>query len=364
MDPITAVGFAAGILNFIEFSSTLVRGTYDLYHSTTGTTAENDHISKVLADLQEVSKELHFRPEKSNIERHASQNSSLRKQLDDMEEGCLKMGRNFDSQNRLIHEKMQALVQQLEDRHDSTSSIELKTSISTLNRLVMDTQLEDSILGALYFDSMFLREDSVYDPEEGTFAWLMGQAGSSTTSNVSNSTCEESNNSSEAHPGTASDHDSNGSDHTGSQVPHDNGNAENPLSSSIIPGSSSRTCISDSPSIGGEPNRSASLYNRETEAFRTFLQEGNGYFFICGKAGSGKSTMVKYLGYDIAIQEKLKQWSSDRKLVFARFFFWNSGDELQMSLDGLYRALLFRILKQIPALIRIVFHETWHEIET
>jgi hypothetical protein len=61
MVPITAVGFAASILNFIEFSSTLVRGTYELYHSASGMTAENAHISNVIADLYEVSEELHFR---------------------------------------------------------------------------------------------------------------------------------------------------------------------------------------------------------------------------------------------------------------------------------------------------------------
>ena len=54
MDPITAVGFASSILQFIDFSWGLVTGTYEVYKSVTGTTAENAHISTVINDLESV----------------------------------------------------------------------------------------------------------------------------------------------------------------------------------------------------------------------------------------------------------------------------------------------------------------------
>jgi hypothetical protein len=44
----------------------------------------------------------------------------------------------------------------------------------------------------------------------------------------------------------------------------------------------------------------------------------------------------------------------------ASFFFWNSGDKLQMSLEGLYRALLFETLKQCPELIPEIFPDQWN----
>jgi hypothetical protein len=59
MDPVTAVGFAASILNFIDFSWNLVQGSYEVYKSASGTTAENAHISTVLEDLREVTEELY-----------------------------------------------------------------------------------------------------------------------------------------------------------------------------------------------------------------------------------------------------------------------------------------------------------------
>ena len=54
MDPVTCIGLAASILTFIDFSSSLVRGSYEVYKSSTGTTAENAHISNVVDDLNEL----------------------------------------------------------------------------------------------------------------------------------------------------------------------------------------------------------------------------------------------------------------------------------------------------------------------
>lgn len=54
MDPVTAIGFAASILTFLDFSTSLVRGSYDVYKSSTGTTRENAHVCNLLADLRAV----------------------------------------------------------------------------------------------------------------------------------------------------------------------------------------------------------------------------------------------------------------------------------------------------------------------
>jgi hypothetical protein len=56
MDPITAVGFAASILNFVDFSWTLIKGAYEVYEF--GTTAKNTRITTVLSDLEGITKSL------------------------------------------------------------------------------------------------------------------------------------------------------------------------------------------------------------------------------------------------------------------------------------------------------------------
>lgn len=56
---------------------------------------------------------------------------------------------------------------------------------------------------------------------------------------------------------------------------------------------------------------------------------------------------------------EVKKWAEGKQLIFAHFFFWRSGDKLQRSLPGLYRSILFEVLKQCPDLIREVFPEAY-----
>src|SRR5262249_35473351 len=51
----------------------------------------------------------------------------------------------------------------------------------------------------------------------------------------------------------------------------------------------------------------------------------------------------------------LRTWADDRKLVFAKFFFWRPGTKLQKSLNGLYRSILYNIAEGCPELIPVAF---------
>lgn len=48
------VGLVSSIITFVDFSWTIVRGTYDVYHSASGATEENVHIGNVIEDLRDV----------------------------------------------------------------------------------------------------------------------------------------------------------------------------------------------------------------------------------------------------------------------------------------------------------------------
>ncbi|KAL4876907.1 hypothetical protein BJY04DRAFT_199201 [Aspergillus karnatakaensis] len=58
MDPISAVSFVGTILQFIDFSSKLIIGTYEIYKSTEGTTSELADVSTVIRDLNILTDEL------------------------------------------------------------------------------------------------------------------------------------------------------------------------------------------------------------------------------------------------------------------------------------------------------------------
>ena len=93
------------------------------------------------------------------------------------------------------------------------------------------------------------------------------------------------------------------------------------------------------------PDTSQSVY------FSTWLANEGGTFWIKGKAGSGKSTLMKFLGGNAETYQLLNIWAGVQPLVVAHYYFWNSGTALQKSQTGLLRSLLFEILRQCPDLV-------------
>lgn len=73
-------------------------------------------------------------------------------------------------------------------------------------------------------------------------------------------------------------------------------------------------------------------------------------FWITGKPGSGKSTMMKYLARDARTTSYLSKWSFPRPVLVASFYSWNAGTELQKSQEGLLRTLLLQIIEKAPHL--------------
>jgi len=96
--------------------------------------------------------------------------------------------------------------------------------------------------------------------------------------------------------------------------------------------------------------------------FIKWLRSGSGIFHIEGKAGSGKSTLMKFILKNPRTMESLESWAGEKQLVFGQFFFWKPGTQLQRSLKGLTRALLYSILEQAPELIETTFPEMWRNI--
>jgi len=95
-----------------------------------------------------------------------------------------------------------------------------------------------------------------------------------------------------------------------------------------------------------------------------WLKNGTGIYWVNGKPGSGKSTLMKHLFGDRRTRQYLQHWAkttepSDIPLHIATFFFWNSGTAEQKSQSGLLRALLHQILDKTPDLIPIVFPYLW-----
>lgn len=79
-------------------------------------------------------------------------------------------------------------------------------------------------------------------------------------------------------------------------------------------------------------------------------------FWITGKPGSGKTTLMKYIAScNQQLKRHLEGWAGGLPLVRATYYFWDAGTcPLQKSREGMIRTLLYRCLTQRPDLLPLV----------
>ncbi|KAK3365533.1 hypothetical protein B0T24DRAFT_500359, partial [Lasiosphaeria ovina] len=104
--------------------------------------------------------------------------------------------------------------------------------------------------------------------------------------------------------------------------------------------------------------------HRQWSHFGEWLRSDSQLYWITGKAGSGKSTLMKYIAcpeMDEADPKdpELRDWAAGHKLVVSSFFFWNSGELIQKTFEGLFRTLLFQILEQCPEIVPYIMPPRW-----
>ena len=87
--------------------------------------------------------------------------------------------------------------------------------------------------------------------------------------------------------------------------------------------------------------------------FHGWLLTGCGVYWVGGKAGSGKSTLMKLIRS--RCEEPLKLWAGEMPLLLLTFFSWSAGSPLQRTHEGLFRSLLFDALTQRPDLGPVMF---------
>ena len=88
MDPVSAVSFAATILTLVDFSWTLVKGSYQVYKSATNTTTDDARLSIILADLENVT---------DNLQYNITGNSPHLEDLRQLAAGCAEVSQELSS---------------------------------------------------------------------------------------------------------------------------------------------------------------------------------------------------------------------------------------------------------------------------
>ncbi|KUI65502.1 hypothetical protein VM1G_01186 [Cytospora mali] len=96
----------------------------------------------------------------------------------------------------------------------------------------------------------------------------------------------------------------------------------------------------------------------EEFSFNDWLRSRNGIFWVAGKAGSGKSSLMRFITEHPTTFKLLSQWA-DGNITVAKHYFWNPGTALQKSQEGLLRTCLLQILSTRPHLIPAICADRW-----
>ncbi|KAG5817094.1 hypothetical protein H9Q74_010721 [Fusarium xylarioides] len=98
--------------------------------------------------------------------------------------------------------------------------------------------------------------------------------------------------------------------------------------------------------------------HRSWTSFNSWLQSDRKMFYIQGKPGSGKSTLIKFILDQQQTQDLLRRWSSDA--IIMSYFFWKIGSEEQNSIKGLWCSLLHQRLQDKQQLILMILQHFSH----
>ncbi|KAM0547225.1 hypothetical protein ACHAPJ_010487 [Fusarium lateritium] len=104
------------------------------------------------------------------------------------------------------------------------------------------------------------------------------------------------------------------------------------------------------------------IFDRGKIGFYEWLLEGeSGLFWINGKAGSGKSTLMKFVSNRLPakLESINDEVYSGLPLELASFFFWAAGTTRQKSHQGLFRTILHTLLTKHPNSVQDVFPAKW-----
>jgi hypothetical protein len=410
MDPLTALGLASNIIQIISFTSNLISKGREIYKSADGTLITNLELEAITRNLQDLSGHLSF-PRKrrkdlsdadkelqelckgctrvsaqlieviqglavrgdhrkfnsfrqalnsvwkedtieelsKRLERYRSQIDtmllvSLREQIQHGEtKASIPSGRTgqhvfgaMEETGRWQKELMEELRQnnwELQNQQD-VANFSLKLSAYTNDK--REHLVKARILQKLHFTNMGDRYERIEDAHRKTFDWIFLDE-ENVTENSSLSAI-------------------------GSTLTHalQEGVLTQDLTSTTF-GTESSRIVKGGSSTSNERGPQAMKF--QSSSFVHWLKSQETIYWITGKPGSGKSTLMKYLYNDPRTLEHLSAWAGRKALVMAGFFFWNSGTVMQMSKIGLLQALLYHSINRSIDLIPILFPERWKSYE-
>lgn len=91
-----------------------------------------------------------------------------------------------------------------------------------------------------------------------------------------------------------------------------------------------------------------------------WLKQEDGIFWVSGKPGSGKSTLMKYIADSSITSRFIAEWAHPCRAAIVSHYFWITGTSMQKSQQGLLQTLLYDIFRQCPDMIEKTCEERWN----
>lgn len=350
MDPLTAIGLAGNIITFVDLSTKILSRTKELYESASGATTENDELESLTKNLKELAGKTRRQTSNASRDSRFGLNITTETVLDSLNRQCIQVSDELleilDSvkvkgdgaklkvaiqavKTILKKDRIDALQQRLDRISKQLMDGVSIEQLEEINRRLREMAVENTRLEINRSKEIQeLREDFNYAIE-----------------NINANSGEE------PMPGVwlvLSDTARRGKDYFAEQV--------------ILQSLRFSSIDSRYESIPEEHSNTFSWIFDEASPtkFVQWLKKEDAVYWISGKPGSGKSTLIKFVAAHEQTRIYLEGWAGDKKLIVANFYFWNaSTHQSQKSQRGLLRTILYQILRQCPELIRTAYHDLW-----
>ncbi|OAP65750.1 hypothetical protein AYL99_01722 [Fonsecaea erecta] len=357
MDPLSALGLAGNIINIVDYSTKVVSRAKQLYGSATGATAENTELETLTKGLKSLIDQTRNRPAENPPRDRFRLSNAQGSALQGLARQCTQVADEL--LECLDSVKVRSGRQPLRSATQAVKSIWKQDHIDSLQRRLdrISKQLMDGMHLELLDDiNRRLRELALENMRlEANRSQEIGQL-----RREFNFATEEMKrvNADENHaPGfwlVLCDTARRGQAYFAEQI--------------ILQSLRFSAIDSRHRSISKEHAQTFLWMFDETSPTR-FLQwleeEEESVYWISGRAGSGKSTLMKFVADHEQTERSLKAWAGDMKLVTASFFFWKaSSRHSQTSQQGLLRTILYQVLRQCPDLIQVAYSDQWIALTT
>ncbi|KAF4462071.1 P-loop containing nucleoside triphosphate hydrolase [Fusarium albosuccineum] len=363
MDPFAAIGLAGNIIAFVDFGFKVVNAAREFKDSASGNTAENEHLKFLTTQIQGLTLTLQNDKLTSDMTLDEQRLDNLVKECQSLSEDLLKLLQTLQVKSPNKKSKREAFgavfrnLRKKDDKDDLVTRLErckqqLHLQLSHMTRL--DTKAKFATIinsGKCHESELQQLSQHVDTLRNGVQVTSLGPDLLADIRRLLNLTDDAMNKVVQNTILEALKQDRMGDRYDAVEDAYEN----------TFDWLFHDQYQSDDESLDSQPV--IDQRQKAREIFLDWLSRGDGIFHVHGKPGAGKSTLMKYICESNRTFQLLNDWAGTKRLVFAKFFFWRYGTEVQKSWDGLLRSLLFSVVSECPHLIESTFPKQWQSIK-